>query len=464
MPNPEHLDLLWKGSEAWNKWRKAFPEIKPDLGEADLSEGYLHGANLTGANLTGANLSGADLRRADLTAARLIHADLTRADLSRALLNNASFGGANLSRANLSDAHLRTAALNEANLTGADLRRADLSHGYLRRADLSRADLSGANLRRATLNAVFKAARFIGADLSGTELRYADLTDADLQGANLGCARLAHADLGGADLRGANLGGADLTYASLSRANLNGANLNAAIFEGANLAGARFGSTNITEVDLSEARGLELTRHDIPSSVGIDTIYKSRGGIPEHFLRGAGVPDELIAYLPQLLRPGIDSCLCFISYSQNDEEFCQQLHSRLQAEHLQVWSAPEETKNQEKSYEQMDREIRLYGKLLLVLSETSMHSEWIGPEIRCARLCELREKHRIIFPIRLCPFEELRAWRKFDSNSGNDVGREVREYFIADFSNWKDPDAFETSFACLLNDLRGETAPSPTPP
>jgi hypothetical protein len=35
---------------------------------------------------------------------------------------------------------------------------------------------------------------------------------------------------------------------------------------------------------------------------------------------------------------------------------------------------------------------------------------------------------------------------------------EVREYFIPDFSNWKDHDAFEAGFQRLLADLKAEAA------
>jgi hypothetical protein len=31
MANPEHLKILKKGVEAWNKWRKENPDIQPDL-------------------------------------------------------------------------------------------------------------------------------------------------------------------------------------------------------------------------------------------------------------------------------------------------------------------------------------------------------------------------------------------------------------------------------------------------
>jgi hypothetical protein len=42
-----------------------------------------------------------------------------------------------------------------------------------------------------------------------------------------------------------------------------------------------------------------------------------------------------------------------------------------------------------------------------------------------------------------------------------DIGnsaREIREYFIPDFTNWKAHDAFEAAFARLLNELRKSAA------
>jgi hypothetical protein len=37
-----------------------------------------------------------------------------------------------------------------------------------------------------------------------------------------------------------------------------------------------------------------------------------------------------------------------------------------------------------------------------------------------------------------------------------DKGGQLREYFIPDFSNWKDHDAFEKAFDRLLRDLKAE--------
>ena len=77
MANPEHVEILKQGAEAWNKWRKVYPEVVPDLAKA-----YLVGANLCHANLYGAKLSNADLSESKLLEVELSEADLTSANLS----------------------------------------------------------------------------------------------------------------------------------------------------------------------------------------------------------------------------------------------------------------------------------------------------------------------------------------------------------------------------------------------
>jgi len=62
------------------------------------------------------------------------------------------------------------------------------------------------------------------------------------------------------------------------------------------------------------------------------------------------------------------------------------------------------------------------------------------------------------FPVRLTDMERIKAWSCFDADSGQDLGVELREYFIPDFSHWKEHDQFEASFARLLKDLKGGRA------
>ena len=121
---------------------------------------------------------------------------------------------------------------------------------------------------------------------------------------------------------------------------------------------------------------------------------------------------------------------------------------------MRVWFAPEDLAGGKKLHEQLFSAIQINDKLLLVLSAQSLQSEWVMTEIRKAREIEKKEDRRKLFPIRLVDFESLRAWTCFDADSGKDSAVEVREYFIPDFSNWKNHDAFEAAFARLQEDLK----------
>ena len=94
------------------------------------------------------------------------------------------------------------------------------------------------------------------------------------------------------------------------------------------------------------------------------------------------------------------------------------------------------------------------NELLLILSPHSMESEWVKTEIAKAREREVRDNRRVLFPIRLTPFETLREWESFDSDSGKDSACEIREYFIPDFSNWKNQDSYQEAFQRLMSDLK----------
>ena len=306
------------------------------------------------------------------------------------------------------------------------------------------------------------------------DLAGADLSELDLSGfigeeeitPDIGILFYEGVNFNLANLAGANLSRSELMYADLSHANLNDANLSFT-----NLTNARLDHATLTKTDLShsvigwttfadnslnEALGLESVIHLGPSTVGIDTLYSSGGRIPDAFLRGCGIPDDFITFIPSHFRiqQAIQFYSCFISYSTKDEEFARRLYSRMRDENLRVWFAPEDVKGGEKLYEQIERAIQLHDRLLIVLSESSLRSRWVMTEVRRARKVELRENRRKIFPIRLVDFDALQAWECFDADTGEDLAAEVRQYFIPDFSNWKDHDSFERAFERLMRDLR----------
>jgi hypothetical protein len=228
----------------------------------------------------------------------------------------------------------------------------------------------------------------------------------------------------------------------------------------ANFAGAVMGLAQFSNVDLSRVRGLETVVHGAPSSISIDTIYKSNGRIPHVFLRRCGVPEFFIENIAGLVGTGIEFYSLFISYSTKDQEFADRLYADLQAKGVRCWFAPHDLKGGKKVHRQIDEAIRFYDKLLLILSKASMASEWVRTEIALARKREKEQKKDVLFPIGLCPFKTIRSWGYFDSDIGKDSAREVREYHIPDFSKWKtDQDAYKLAFDGLLRDLEGNSKP-----
>jgi hypothetical protein len=183
----------------------------------------------------------------------------------------------------------------------------DLSEEYFDGALLQDVNFQGVNLAGAELNGVnlfsanLRFAKIRGANLIGSYLHQADLTEADLSHANLeGRTDLIEAVLRrtvfhGAVLSEARLDGADFTDATMSHSNLMSATFNNTRLRGADFGGSQLSETSFLDVDLSEVRGLEAVEHHGPSNIGMDTIYKSQGKIPEIFLRGAGVSEEFIA-------------------------------------------------------------------------------------------------------------------------------------------------------------------------
>lgn len=294
-------------------------------------------------------------------------------------------------------------------------------------------DLSKEKLREATLVAPY---------LRGAYLRGADLTDADLREADLGEANLEGANVAAADFSGANLGGANL-----SGTHLNGANFSEAVFR----------STTIADADLSKAKGLETVKHLGPSSIGTDAIYKSKGKIPNSFLRNAGIPEILIEYIPSLVEAGIEFYSLFISYSTKNQDFADRLYADLQIHGVRCWFAAHDMRSGEWIQDQIDRAIQMQDRLLLILSEESIKSDWVKREIRKAYKRGVEENRRVLYPVGLCSFRLLKEWEEIDPDTGKDLALEVRRFFIPDFSNWQDHGSYKKAFDKLLKDLQEKT-------
>src|SRR5690242_18654609 len=102
MANQEHLEILARGVKAWNEWRQANPQTRPDL--------------------SGAYLARAILVRVDFHDVNLEHCDLNRASILYSDFSGANLGGASMRRTAISDSRLTVASLINADLHKADFR------------------------------------------------------------------------------------------------------------------------------------------------------------------------------------------------------------------------------------------------------------------------------------------------------------------------------------------------------
>jgi TIR domain/Pentapeptide repeats (8 copies) len=322
-----------------------------------------------------------------------------------------------------------------------DLSRADLSRADLSRADLSRADLSGADLSGADLS---------GADLSGAILRRAILSGADLRRANLREANLSGANLSGANLSGANLSRAFLRETFLGRANLSGADLSIANFNGtnlreANLSGTTMFQTTFNDLDLRPVKGLETIQHLGPSGITTSTLERSEGNIPDLFLKGAGLSDTFITYARSLVQSPIQYYICVLSYSNKDELFAKRLHNDLQQEGVRCWFAAEDMHIGDKIKYGIDEALRLYDKLVLILSEHSLQSDWVVDEVEKALSRETQSIPNVLYPVRVdqAILTCTESWTQ--------KIKETRQ--IGNFEHWNEPEQYQESFKQLLRAL-----------
>ena len=470
MANSEHVAKLQEGVQAWNDWRDQNSYIRPDFRKADLGEARR-------ANLSRADLSGADFRGANLIKTNLIKAILDRADLRRAHLSGAYLSEANLSRADLSEAYLRGADLSKAylrgaNLSGANLRRANLSGANLSQTNLSQANFSQTHLHRTNLSGAnltkvdLRRANLTKTDLSKTDLRRADLRRAYLSGANLSEANLSQTNFSqtnfsGTDLSRVNFSEADLSRTNLTGTNLVGANLRRAYLRGAYLRGVDFHGAYLTgadlahaviyetifaNVDLTDVKGLESCVHKGPSTIDYRTLERS-DKLPLSFLRGCGLPDIFIDYLPSLLNQPIRHHSCFISYSHNDKSFARRLYDHLQDRGIRCWLDDKDIRVGDPILDAVNEAIRVHDKVLLCCSKASLTSTWVEDEIAMTFEKERKYKSLVLIPLDLDTY-------LFEHWFSGKAPR-IRERLAADFTGWEqDNKKFKAQFERVVRALQ----------
>ena len=355
MANMDQVQIVRQGREAVAQWREEHPGEFMDLNACYMSHTRIPMVNLTGADMRNSDMMGAMLRRANLSDCRLNPIHFYRADL-----REAAFVGS---------------LLNGANLRGADCRQADFSNADMDRVILSDANLSGANLR----------------------------------GANLSRANLDRADLTGADLTGATLNGAAITRTNLSGAIFQESDFYEAVFnsspmDGVDFSGSIMGYTVFQNCNLSEAKGLDSVRHDAPSTLGADSLFRSAGAIPAVFLAGIGSPASLAEFQQSIVGTRPLSADYFIACAEQDVAFATKLQDDLRTNGARCWIFPENARGSAlvdrrstSEEEEIERWIRHYDKLIVVSSAAGLGSETIRNDIVAAQERQTSQDEWVLF-------------------------------------------------------------------
>ena len=115
---------------------------------------------------------------------------------------------------------------------------------------------------------------------------------------------------------------------------------------------------------------------------------------------------------------------------------------------MRCWFAPEDLKIGARIRVGIDQAIRVHEKLLLILSEHSVASDWVEQEVETAMEQERQRKETVLFPLRVdsSVMKEETGWAAHIKRTRN----------IGDFSQWEQHSAYQRGFERLLRDLKME--------
>ncbi len=427
MADSEHIALAKSGPNAISRWRER-TFLVPNEALTVYSLSYSLGDRSAGETFEREMVPGR--ARLDLSGGYLSGAKLARADLAHDDLSGADLTGCNLRMAELSGVNLTSAIVSRSNLAHADFTRANMMG-----CSLVRSDLSSSTLRLAQL---------AGADLSSANLRYANLQDANLSGANLSYADLSWANLSGANLRNARLHTTALTLADLNGADLRGAAFTNADLESAILMNALFGLTRFVNCDLSNIIGLDSARHSGPSTLGLDTVARSRGMMPVKFLEQAGVAAPLLAAQDAMRGAARSYPTVLIVASAEDCELAGRLRSGLVAAQIPSWDIAADDELATRSGAILLEHTPYYDRLVLLCTAQSLESSKASTYF--AQLAGGRRPEAGQAIVTLAADDIF--YRREDH-----LCNTLREGPVLDFRGWEDANVYGDALASLVDIL-----------
>lgn len=155
---------------------------------------------------------------------------------------------------------------------------------------------------------------------------------------------------------------------------------------------------------------------------------------------------------------------CFISYSYQDQTFARLLHDRLQSRGIRCWLDEHQLLPGDDIHDRIEQGIRLWDKVLLCTSKSSLTSWWVDGEINRAfqkeslAMKERGKKLLALIPLNLDDF-------LFSANYQSAKKAEIKSRVAANFVDWeKDNALFDRELEKVIRALRTDDAGREKPP
>lgn len=143
----------------------------------------------------------------------------------------------------------------------------------------------------------------------------------------------------------------------------------------------------------------------------------------------------------------------FISHSHHDFDLATRLDIALRARGVRTWFSHNDLDAGKKIHEGIFTAIDSFDRLIVVLSQHSIGSQWVKTELHRAFSRQRKEGRNVLFPVSLVPFSILQGWTSFDADSGKDLAVELREYLIPALGDPTSEDEFSRFVDAIVKGL-----------
>lgn len=339
------------------------------------------------------------------------------------------------------------------------LSESNLENIYIINSDLRNCAMSMANLKGAKfINCIMDGSLFAGSDLQNCEFNRCSLIKSNFESANLTNSRFEYCILENVSCYNTifdksvlvenKIMDTEIISSSLKECFLFSGLFYNVNFRNTNFHLCKFSSITLSKCNLTNVNGLRDIIHQVPSQIDLNTFLEYDDLVPCSVLNGFGIPDDLIDFVMKRRKKEYYSV--FISYNHQDKDFAEFLYNELRKKDIAVWLDSKEMLPGNDIYEQINRGISNWDKILLCCSENSLKSWWVDNEIDTVfekeRQLMKERKHKTysLIPLNLDDYIFDKQW-----NSGKK--RQILSRIAADFTN---PDEYDKSIELLLKSLR----------